>query len=83
MAMMANVLRWPSLVALGFLLLLGSGVWTFAGEAPDFTAQSLEELMPVKIPTVVAASKHERKNHRSAVIGQRGDTGGYLTLLKP
>lgn len=54
--------HWRLLFTIAVMVLLNSGDPASADEsAPDFTTQSLEELMQVKIPTVVAASKHEQK----------------------
>lgn len=52
---------------------------------PDFTTQSLEELMKVKLPTVVAASKHEQPiseapSSVSVVTRQDIEQFGYRTL---
>jgi len=62
-----SILQKWSLVGLILMCLAGVSGRAFADEEkadldkPDFTTQSLEELMQVKIPTVVAASKHEQK----------------------
>jgi iron complex outermembrane receptor protein len=76
----------PGAFALLIVALMGPGVPLFAAEAaPDFTAQSLEELMQVKIPMVVAASKHEQKTTEapssvSVVTREDIEQFGYRTL---
>ena len=50
--------RLGAVLAGGLVVLAGTGA---AAAEPDFTQQSLEELMQVKIPMVVGASKHEQK----------------------
>ena len=67
------------------VLLAPASVALAAEPMPDFTTQSLEELMRVKIPTVVAASKHEQKvteapSAVSVVTREDIQQFGYRTL---
>jgi outer membrane receptor for ferrienterochelin and colicins len=72
------------MIAWAFLL---APLWVQSGETnnTDFTTKSLDELMQVKIPTVVAASKHEQKvteapSSVSLVTREDIEQFGYRTL---
>src|SRR5690349_5184519 len=79
----------PGLSVLFILILTvhAAPVWAQPAETAktDFTEKSLSELMEVKIPTVVAASKHEQKiteapSSVSVVTRDDIEQFGYRTL---